>query len=49
MRWAVYVAYMGRVQVRSGLLWGKLEGRSLLGRPRRRLKDNIKMDPQEVG
>jgi hypothetical protein len=28
---------------------GKPEGRRQLGRPRRRLKDNIKMDHQEVG
>ena len=28
---------------------GKPEGKRLLGRPKRRPKDNIKMDPQEVG
>ena len=28
---------------------GKLEGKSPLGRPRRRLEDNIKVDLQEVG
>jgi hypothetical protein len=28
---------------------GKPEGKGQLGRPRRRLEDNIKMDPQEVG
>jgi hypothetical protein len=28
---------------------GKPEGKGLLGRPRRRLKDNIKMDLREVG
>jgi hypothetical protein len=27
----------------------KLEGKKLLGRPRRRWEDNIKMDLQEVG
>ena len=31
------------------LLVGKPEGKRPLGRPRRRLKDNIKMDLQEVG
>jgi hypothetical protein len=31
------------------VLVGKLEGKRLLGRPRRRLEDNIKMDLQEVG
>ena len=28
---------------------GKIEGKSPLGRPRRRWEDNIKMDLQEVG
>jgi hypothetical protein len=27
---------------------GKLEGKRLLGRPRRRLEDNIKMDLREI-
>ena len=31
------------------MLVGKTEGRRPLGRPRRRLEDNIKMDLQEVG
>jgi len=31
------------------VLLGKLEGKRSLGRPRRRLEDNIKMDLQEVG
>ena len=31
------------------VLVGKLEGKRPLGRPRRRWKDNIKMDLQEVG
>jgi len=31
------------------VLVGKREGKGPLGRPRRRWKDNIKMDPQEVG
>ena len=30
------------------VLVGKMEGRRLLGRPRRRWVDNIKMDLQEV-
>ena len=29
--------------------WGTLEGKRSLRRPRRRWKDNIKMDFQEVG
>jgi hypothetical protein len=31
------------------VLVGKPEGKRLLGRPRRRWEDNIKMDDQEVG
>jgi len=31
------------------VLVGKPEGKRLLGRPRRRWEDNIKMDHQEVG
>jgi len=31
------------------VLVGKSEGKRPLGRPRRRLEDNIKMDLQEVG
>jgi len=31
------------------VLAGKHEGKRLLGRPRRRLEDNIKLDLQEVG
>jgi hypothetical protein len=31
------------------VLFGELEGKISLGRPRRRLEDNIKMDLQEVG
>ena len=31
------------------VLVGKPEGKSPLGRPRRRLKDNIRIDLQEVG
>ena len=49
MRWAGHVA---RTREERGLymvLVGKPEGRRLLGRPRRRWVDNIKMDLQEVG
>jgi hypothetical protein len=31
------------------ILLGKSEGNRLLGRPRRRLVDNIKMDLREIG
>ena len=43
---------MARMGERRGvyrLLVGKPEGKSPLGRPRRRWGDNIKMDLQEVG
>ena len=40
---------MGRGEACTGLLWGKPEGKRPLGRPRRRWKDNLKMDVQEVG
>ena len=49
MRWAGHVARMGvRRGVYRGLV-GKTEGKTPLGRPRHRWKDNIKMDLQEVG
>ena len=49
MRCAGHVAHMGE---RSGVyrvLIGKPEGKSPLGRPRRRWEDSIKMDLLEVG
>jgi len=49
MRWAGHVARMGWMRGVYRVLEGKPEGKRLLGRPRRRWKDNIKMDPQEVG
>jgi hypothetical protein len=49
MRWAGHVECMGeRSGVYRGLV-GKPEGKRPLGRPRRRLEDNIKMNLQEVG
>ena len=33
----------------TGFWWGNLRERDHLGRPRRRLEDNIKMDLHEVG
>jgi hypothetical protein len=41
MRW--------RVEVYTGILVGKPEGKRSLGRLRRRWEDNIKMDLQEMG
>jgi len=49
MRWVGHVASMGeRISVYRVLV-GKPEGKRLLGRPRSRWEDNIKMDIQEVG
>ena len=49
MRWARYVARMGKRRGVYRDLVGKSEGKRSLGRPRRRWQDNIKMYLQEVG
>jgi hypothetical protein len=49
MRWAGHVACMGERRGAYRILVHIPEGRRPLGRPRRRLEDNIKMDLQEVG
>ena len=49
MRWAGYVALMGERRGVYRVLAAKSEGKRPLGRPRRRLQNNIKMDLQEVG
>jgi hypothetical protein len=49
MRWAEHIARMGEGRVAYRILVERPEGRRLLGRPRRRWEDNIKMDLQEVG
>ena len=49
MRWAGHVARMEEDRGVHRVLVGKHEGKKPLGRPRRRWKDNIKMDLQEVG
>jgi hypothetical protein len=49
IRWAGHVARMGEDRVVHRMLVGKPEWKRPLGRPRRRWKDNIKMDLQEVG
>jgi hypothetical protein len=48
MRWAGYVARMGERNAYR-ILVGKPEGKSPLGRPRRRWMDNIKVDLREIG
>jgi len=49
MKWAGHVERMGRRWGRIGSWWGKPEVKRLLGRPRLRWVDNIRMDLQEVG
>jgi hypothetical protein len=49
MRWAGYVARVGKQRCVYRVLVGKSEGKRPMGRPRRRWKDNIRMDLQEVG
>ena len=49
MRWAGHVARMGERRGAYRVLVGKLERKSPLRRLRRRWKDNIKIDLQEVG
>ena len=49
MFWTGHVARMGERRGVYRVLVRKPEGKRPLGRPRRRWKDNIKMDLQEVG
>ena len=49
MRCARHVARFGEGRGVHRVLVGKPEGKRLLGSPRRRWGDNIKMDLQEVG
>ncbi|KAJ4428377.1 hypothetical protein ANN_24396 [Periplaneta americana] len=49
LRWAGHVARMGESRNAYRVLVGSPEGKRPLGRPRRRWKDNIKMDLREVG
>jgi hypothetical protein len=48
MRWAGHVTRMGEGRGVYRVLVGKPEGKRPLGRPRRRWKDNIKMDLREI-
>jgi hypothetical protein len=48
MRWAVHVARMGEESGVCRVLVEEPVGKRPVGRPRRRLVDNIRMDPQEV-
>jgi hypothetical protein len=44
MRWAGHVARMAETRTAYRILMGKPEGKRPLGRPRRRLVDNIETD-----
>jgi hypothetical protein len=48
MRWAGHVARIGAKRNAYRILVGKPEGKRLLGRPRRKWVDNIKMDFREI-
>jgi hypothetical protein len=48
MRWAGHVARMGEERKLYKVLVGKPEGKRLLGRPRRRWEDGIRMDLREI-
>jgi hypothetical protein len=48
MRWAGHVAWMGEKRNAYRMLVGKPEGKRLLGRPRHRSEDNIKMDLRDT-
>jgi hypothetical protein len=48
MRWAGHIARMGEKRGAYRILVGRPEGRRPLGRPKRRWKDNIIMDLEEL-
>jgi hypothetical protein len=49
MRWTGHVACKGDMRGAYRLFVKRPKGKRLLGRPRRRWKDNINRDLQEVG
>ena len=49
MKWAGHVTHMGERRGMYSALVGKPLGKRPLGRPKRRLEDNIKMDLKEIG
>ena len=48
LRWARHVARMEEGRSAFKMLTGKPTGKSLLGRPRRRWEDNIRMDLEDI-
>ena len=49
LRWSAHVARMEEGRCIFKILTGKPTGKRPLGRPRRRWKDNIRMDLKEIG
>jgi hypothetical protein len=49
MRWDGHVARLEEGRGVYRVLVGRSEGKRLLGRPRRRWEDNIKLDLREIG
>jgi hypothetical protein len=49
MRWAEHMARMGEERKVYKVLVGKPEGKRLLGRPRHRWEDGVRMDLRETG
>jgi hypothetical protein len=49
MRWAGHAACMGEMRNVYSILVGRPERKRSLGRHRRRLEDNIRMDLREIG
>ena len=49
LRWAGHVVRMEEGKSAFKILTGKPAGKRPLGRPRRRRKDNIRMDLEEIG
>ena len=49
MRWAGHVASMEEGRSALKILTGKPTGKRPLGRPMRRLEDNIRLDLEEIG
>jgi hypothetical protein len=49
MRWAEHVARLGEERKVYGVLEGKPEGKSPLGRPRHRWENGIRIDLRKIG
>jgi len=48
MRWVGHTARMGEIRKAYNTLVGKPEAKRILGRPRRRWEDKIRMDSREI-